>query len=76
MEYVKPEPRLGSAVPFSVLTHLWRAPSLNDCNPDGLGVPVEYVKPEIVDYGTLEDLTAGAPTKGSEDGGNKFHATR
>ena len=37
---------------------------------------MEYVKPEIVDYGTLEDLTAGAPTKGTEDGGNKFHATR
>jgi hypothetical protein len=44
--------------------------------PDGLGVAVEYVKPEIVDYGTLEDLTAGAPTRGNEDGGNKFHATR
>jgi hypothetical protein len=37
---------------------------------------VEYVQPEIVDYGTLEDLTAGTPLKGTEDGGNKFHASR
>jgi hypothetical protein len=44
-------------------------------DPDALGVAVEYTKPEIVDYGTLEDLTAGAPTLGNEDGGNKFHAT-
>jgi len=36
---------------------------------------VEYIKPEIVDYGTLEDLTAGSPLEGDEDGGNKFHAS-
>lgn len=37
---------------------------------------MDYIKPEIVDYGTLEDLTAGTPTAGGEDGGNKFHASR
>jgi hypothetical protein len=34
---------------------------------------VDYSKPEIVDYGTLEELTAGSPQIGTEDGGNKFH---
>lgn len=36
---------------------------------------VDYSKPEIVDYGTLEELTAGSPSAGTEDGGNKFHAS-
>jgi hypothetical protein len=44
--------------------------------PDRQGVVVEYIKPEIVDYGTLEELTAGSPLVGTEDGGNKFHASR
>jgi hypothetical protein len=34
---------------------------------------VEYIKPEIVDYGTLEELTAGSLGKGTEDAGTKFH---
>jgi hypothetical protein len=36
---------------------------------------LDYTQPEIVDYGTLEELTAGSPTVGTEDGGNKFHAS-
>jgi hypothetical protein len=32
---------------------------------------VEYVKPEVVDYGDLFELTAGACSVGSEDGTGK-----
>ena len=35
---------------------------------------MEYTKPEIVDYGTLEEITAGSPNLGNEDGANKAHA--
>lgn len=31
----------------------------------------EYVKPEIVDYGTLVELTGASGATGPEDGGSK-----
>jgi hypothetical protein len=37
---------------------------------------VSYDKPEIVDYGTIEELTASLGPGGQDDGGTKrFHST-
>lgn len=37
---------------------------------------MDYAKPEVVDYGTLEELTAGLTNSTGEDGGNKlFHGS-
>ena len=37
---------------------------------------MDYTKPEVVDYGTVEELTANMGPGGGEDGGNKqFHTT-
>jgi hypothetical protein len=35
---------------------------------------MDYVKPEIRDYGNLPELTAAVDFNGGEDGGNKFAA--
>jgi hypothetical protein len=41
------------------------------------GNSVSYDKPEIVDYGTIEELTAALGPGGQDDGGTKrFHSTR
>jgi hypothetical protein len=38
---------------------------------------VEYTKPQIVDYGTIEELTASLGPGGADDGGTKrFHSTK
>ena len=38
---------------------------------------MDYAKPQIVDYGTVEELTAALGPGGSDDGGTKqFHTTR
>jgi hypothetical protein len=34
---------------------------------------MEYTKPEIVDYGTLAELTAATQQGPTEDGGDKHH---
>ena len=40
------------------------------------GALVEYDKPQIEDYGSIEELTAALCNPGNEDGSNKqFHAT-
>jgi hypothetical protein len=62
------------ALPFSALTVPERGPSVLG-DHDRKGVAVEYTQPEIVDYGTLEELTAGLPIVVTDDGGNKFHAS-
>jgi hypothetical protein len=37
---------------------------------------VSYEKPQIADYGTIEELTASLCLGGAEDGGTKeFHST-
>jgi hypothetical protein len=37
---------------------------------------MDYVKPEVVDYGTVEELTAQLAGGTGEDGGNKiFHGS-
>lgn len=37
---------------------------------------MSYDKPEIVDYGTIEELTANLGPGGADDGGTKrFHTT-
>ena len=37
---------------------------------------MEYTKPEILDYGTLTEMTAALGPGGSDDGGTKrFHST-
>lgn len=38
---------------------------------------MDYKKPEVVDYGTVEELTAKLGVGGREDGGTKaFHTTK
>ena len=38
---------------------------------------VDYTKPEVMDYGTLTELTAALGPGGADDGGTKqFHSTR
>ena len=40
------------------------------------GALVEYDKPQIEDYGSIEELTAALCLSGQEDAGNKqFHST-
>jgi hypothetical protein len=37
---------------------------------------MDYIKPEIADYGSLEELTANLGPGGNDDGGTKqFHTT-
>jgi hypothetical protein len=37
---------------------------------------MDYIKPEVVDYGTVEELTAQQSPATGEDGGNKvFHGS-
>lgn len=44
---------------------------------DKKGGLVEYTKPAVVDYGTVEELTAAQGPNGSEDpnGSKAFHGT-
>ena len=37
---------------------------------------MEYIKPAVVDYGVLEEVTASLGPGGNDDGGTKqFHST-
>jgi hypothetical protein len=37
---------------------------------------MDYAKPEVVDYGSIEELTANLGPGGADDGGTKeFHTT-